>query len=48
MRREGAERDPGKLDIVQDPPGWVAAIEVEHMCVAVLSLAFDGVIVREK
>ena len=48
MRREGAERDPGKLDIVQDPPGGVAAIEVEHMCVPVLSLAFDGVIVREK
>ena len=48
MRREGAEGEPGKFDIIQDPPGGVAAVEVEHMCVAVLPLALDGVIVREK
>ena len=48
MRREGAEGDPGKLDIVKDPPGGVAAVEVEHVCVAVLSLSLDGIVVREK
>ena len=48
MRREGAEGDPGKLDIVKDPPCGVAAVEVEHVRVAVLSLALDGIVVREK
>lgn len=48
VRREGAEGEPGKFDIIQDPPGGVAAVEVEHVCVAVLPLALDGVIVREK
>ena len=48
VRRKGAEGEPGKLDIIKDPPGGVAAVEVEHVCVAVLPLALDGVVVREK
>ena len=48
MRREGAEGDPGKLVIVKHPPGGMAAVEVEHVRVAVLSLSLDGIVVREK
>ena len=31
VRRKGAEGEPGKLDIIKDPPGGVAAVEVEHV-----------------
>ena len=48
MRREGAESEAGELDIVEHPPCGVATIEVEHVGVAVLPLALDGVVVREE
>ncbi len=34
--------------VVQQAPGWVAPIDVQHVGEPVLPLAFDGVVVRLK